>query len=163
MQSIPSQHVTITLHHLISSFQQDATQCKGHKSSTVSHSPSLISLSIYKRLFPLLWAVSVTFQLPQDSSLIQFPRTAHRLKKQQKITKPKKNTKIILEGIFQVSLLANGQPRECAYKLKSALIYIHQALRTRGQRNPSQVYQDMEIYIIIYIYKTSLLLHIYTF
>lgn len=64
-------------------------------------------------------------------------------------------TKIVLEGVFHVSLLANGQPRECAYKIKiknCVLIYIHQALRTWGQRNPSQVYQDMEIYNYIYLY-----------
>ncbi len=74
MWSTPSQHVTITPHYLNSSFQQDGTQCKGHRKIVVSHSPCLISLSIYKHL-TLLWAVSSVFWLLQDSSLIPFPWT----------------------------------------------------------------------------------------
>lgn len=100
------------------------TMQRAQKSSIVSHSPSLISLSIYKRLFPLLWAVSVIFQLPRFQS---DPVSTNSTQAQ------KKKKKKILEGIFQVRLLANGQPEECAYKIKikkCVLIYIHQALRT---------------------------------
>lgn len=120
------------------------TMQRAQKNSTFSHSPCLISLSIYKHL-TLLWAVSGVFWLLQDSSLIPFPWTYSIGSKSKIITKIRKGFS---------TCLSNGQPRECAYKIKMkkcVLIYIHQALRTWGQRNPSQVYQDMEIYIIIYL------------
>lgn len=90
VRSTPSQHVTITsLSEFLFPTRRNTMQ-RVQKSSTVSHSPCLISLSIYKHLLTLLWAVSVVFRLLQDSSLIPFPWTAHRLKKQKRITKIRK-------------------------------------------------------------------------
>ncbi len=62
------------------------TMQRAQKNSTFSHSPCLISLSIYKHL-TLLWAVSGVFWLPQDSSLIPFPWTYSIGSKSKIITK----------------------------------------------------------------------------
>lgn len=107
--STPTQHVTITLHYLNSSFQRDATQCKGHRQVVVSHSPSLIPLSIYK------WLFTHGLLRIQTSAGFQFDPVFH----EQHIGSKSKIriTKMLQKGFFftpHLSLLGNGQPKECA-------------------------------------------------
>ncbi len=85
---------------------------RAQKNSTFSHSPCLISLSIYKHL-TLLWAVSGVFWLPQDSSLIPFPWTYSIGSKSKIITKIRTGFSTFSKRPAQRVCLQNQNEKVC--------------------------------------------------